>query len=219
MVFRLCVLQLTRAMGSREGLLQAGEGLELPCVCTHLLTRPPPQVVCMLLLVLLCCGTKPTLNHCAPLFPLLSLPGIDIAYLLSGAAYHTQTDTLDQIRPGVLQETGQSMTAAIKSLAAALATAAAVPEATDTETSTASAAARQQQPSLQELLEPSDHRRMFTSLAGAAMVTYSSSMARLLHNMPLVLVLTAPHTMQLLAPATVRAGYPADGVGRLCNQP
>lgn len=31
------------------------------------------------------------------------LPGIDIAYLLSGAAYHTDRDTLDAIRPGVLQ--------------------------------------------------------------------------------------------------------------------
>jgi hypothetical protein len=31
------------------------------------------------------------------------LPGIDVAYLLSGAAYHTDRDTLAAIRPGVLQ--------------------------------------------------------------------------------------------------------------------
>lgn len=34
------------------------------------------------------------------------LPGIDIAYLLAGAAYHTDRDTLDAIRPGVLQVLG-----------------------------------------------------------------------------------------------------------------
>lgn len=31
------------------------------------------------------------------------LPGIDIAYLLGGAAYHTDRDVLAAIRPGVLQ--------------------------------------------------------------------------------------------------------------------
>jgi hypothetical protein len=31
------------------------------------------------------------------------LPGIDVAYLLGGAAYHTDRDTLAAIRPGVLQ--------------------------------------------------------------------------------------------------------------------
>jgi len=30
-------------------------------------------------------------------------PGIDMAYLLSGAAYHTDRDVASAIRPGVLQ--------------------------------------------------------------------------------------------------------------------
>lgn len=124
--------------------------------------------------------------------------GIDIAYLLSGAAYHTQTDTLDAIRPGVLQETGQAMTAAVWSLATALAAAAAASEAGG---DTAAAGVRSAQ--LEELLSPTDHRRMFVSIGGATMITYSSSLARLLHNLPLALVLSTPHTLQLLSPSTV----------------
>lgn len=128
--------------------------------------------------------------------------GIDIAYLLSGAAYHTQTDTLDAIRPGVLQETGQSMTAGIRSLAAALSAAAAASDAAGTGTT---GSKQPQQPTLQELLEPTDHKRMFVSIASSVMITYSSNAARLLHNIPLILALTAPHTMQLLTPSTVSA--------------
>jgi hypothetical protein len=128
--------------------------------------------------------------------------GIDVAYLLNGAAYHTQTDTLDAIRPGVLQETGQSMTAGIRSLAAALSAAAASSDTAGTDTTVSK---QQQQPTLQELLEPTDHKRMFVSIASSVMITYSSKVARLLHNMPLVLALTAPHTMQLLTPTTVGA--------------
>lgn len=32
-----------------------------------------------------------------------SLPGLDIAFLLDGAAYHTDRDTVDRLRPGTLQ--------------------------------------------------------------------------------------------------------------------
>lgn len=139
--------------------------------------------------------------------------GIDIAYLLSGAAYHTQTDTLDAIRPGVLQETGESMTAGIRSLAAALSAAAAVSEPADAPSAAAEAAGskQQQQQTLQDLLEPVDHRRMFVSIASSVMLTYSGAAAQLLHHMPLVLVLSAPHTLQLLSPSTVR------GVHQLCS--
>jgi hypothetical protein len=131
--------------------------------------------------------------------------GIDIAYLLSGAAYHTQTDTLDAIRPGVLQETGQSMTAGIRSLAAALSAAAAASSDNAGTEIAGGKQQQQQQPTLQELLEPRDHKRMFVSIASSVMITYSSNLARLLHNIPLVLALTAPHSMQLLWPTTVGA--------------
>ena len=32
-----------------------------------------------------------------------SLPGIDIAYILDGAAYHTKQDTVQRIRRGTVQ--------------------------------------------------------------------------------------------------------------------
>ena len=32
-----------------------------------------------------------------------NLPGIDIAYILDGAAYHTKQDTLERIRKGTVQ--------------------------------------------------------------------------------------------------------------------
>lgn len=99
------------------------------------------------------------------------------------------------------------MTAAIRSLATALADAAAASEAaedTTVYTSTSQQQQQQQPRTLKELLEPSDHRRNFVSAGASVMITYSSSLGRLLHNMPLVLVLTAPHTLQLLLPSTVR---------------
>lgn len=97
------------------------------------------------------------------------------------------------------------MTAAIKSLASALAAAAAVDDdtAADADASTPAAAASKQQPTLQQLLQPTDHKRMFVSIASVVMLTYSSKLARVLHNLPLVLVLTAPHTLQLLFPSKV----------------
>jgi hypothetical protein len=100
------------------------------------------------------------------------------------------------------------MTAAIRSLATALADAAATSEAAEDTTVDTSTSQQQQQQqqlrTLKELLEPSDHRRNFVSAGASVMITYSSSLGRLLHNMPLVLVLTAPHTLQLLLPSTVR---------------
>lgn len=106
------------------------------------------------------------------------------------------------------------MTAGIRSLAAALsAAAAAVSEPADAPSAATERAGskQQQQQTLQDLLEPADHRRMFVSIASSVMLTYSGAAAQLLHHMPLVLVLSAPHTLQLLSPSTVR------GVYQLCS--
>ncbi|WIA36529.1 hypothetical protein OEZ86_007823 [Tetradesmus obliquus] len=114
------------------------------------------------------------------------LPGIDVAYLLAGAAYHTDRDTLAAIRPGVLQETGDSLTGAIRSLADTLAAAAASSSPSD----------------LQQLLKPSKHKQMFMAIGATHMITYSTAAAATLHNVPLVMALSAPAVLQLLAPAT-----------------
>lgn len=104
------------------------------------------------------------------------------------------------------------MTAAVKALGATLAAAAEQAEAEERDGGGAAGgsadgssggAAGAGKRRLQELLQPSDHRRMFMSVAGAYMVTYSSSLAKALHNAPLLLALSAPYALQLLSPATV----------------
>lgn len=87
-----------------------------------------------------------------------------------------------------LQETGETLTTAIRSLADAL------------------AHAKNQSPKkLQEMLKPTDHKRMFLSVGGRYMLTYSMATANALHSVPLVVVLTAPFTMKLLFPQKVRS--------------
>lgn len=89
-----------------------------------------------------------------------------------------------------LQETGETLTAAVRSLGDALSSAAAAGDAP-----------------LASLLRPSDHKRMFFSVLGRAMVTYSADTANLLHTAPLVLALSAPAALKLLHPATVRDSW------------
>jgi hypothetical protein len=92
------------------------------------------------------------------------------------------------------QEIGDSLTGAIRSLADALAAAAAA---------AAAAANSSSQDTLQQLLKPTDHKRMFMSMGGTYMLTYSAAAAATLHNVPLVMALSAPAVLKLLAPATV----------------
>lgn len=43
-----------------------------------------------------------------------SLPGVDIAYVLGGSAYHTSQDKVDRIRPGTMQELGETVLGLVK---------------------------------------------------------------------------------------------------------
>lgn len=45
------------------------------------------------------------------------LPGLDVAFLLDGAAYHTDRDTVDRIRRGTLQAMGDNVVAAVPEFA------------------------------------------------------------------------------------------------------
>lgn len=84
-----------------------------------------------------------------------------------------------------LQETGDSLTGALRSLAAAL------------------AAASNSTEELQQLLQPTDHKRMFVSIGCSLMLTYSTAAAAALHNIPLLLALSAPFVLRMLAPDMV----------------
>jgi hypothetical protein len=79
------------------------------------------------------------------------------------------------------------LTGAIRSLADAL----------------AAAAISDSEADLQQLLKPSKHKQMFMSIGGSYMLTYSTAAAATLHNVPLVMALSAPAVLKLLAPATV----------------
>ncbi|GMH43401.1 hypothetical protein BSKO_11323 [Bryopsis sp. KO-2023] len=50
-----------------------------------------------------------------------SLPGIDMATVLDAAAYHTDRDTLERIRPGTTQEYGETATGVVDELLRAMA--------------------------------------------------------------------------------------------------
>jgi hypothetical protein len=98
-----------------------------------------------------------------------------LLFLLLFLPYHTQ-------------ETGDSLTGAFRSLADTLAAAANSTSESD----------------LQQLLQPSDHKRMFMSFGGAYMLAYSMKTAATLHNVPFVMALSAPAVLKLLAPSRVR---------------
>ncbi len=49
------------------------------------------------------------------------LPGLDVAFLLDGAAYHTDRDSVGRIRPGTLQAMGDNVLAALPEFARQLA--------------------------------------------------------------------------------------------------
>lgn len=85
-----------------------------------------------------------------------------------------------------LQETGDTLTAVIRSLSDALAS-----------------AADESPEKLRSLLKPTVHKRLFLSIGGKYMLTYSMTTAELLHNVPLVMVGTAPMILGLLVPGKV----------------
>jgi hypothetical protein len=86
-----------------------------------------------------------------------------------------------------MQETGDGLTGAIRYLADTLAAAANSTSESD----------------LQQLLQPTDHKRMFMAVGGAYMLAYSMKTAATLHNVPFVMALSAPAVLKLLAPARV----------------
>ncbi|EFN50786.1 hypothetical protein CHLNCDRAFT_142511 [Chlorella variabilis] len=97
-----------------------------------------------------------------------SLPGIDIAFIFDGTAYHTARDEVARIRPGTLQAMGDNVLAAVQEFARVLATDPAVPSA--------------------------DHAggSVYFDLWGRTMVIYSHAQAKALHHAPLFIILLLP---------------------------
>lgn len=107
------------------------------------------------------------------------LPGVDVAFIFDGTAYHTARDELERIRPGTLQDMGHNSLAALQEFARVLATDPPQPRKGDKGGS------------------------VYFDVWGKAMVIYSHAQAKALHHAPLAIVLLLPllgsaHTRQQL---------------------
>ncbi|KAL6780784.1 hypothetical protein ACKKBF_B11720 [Auxenochlorella protothecoides x Auxenochlorella symbiontica] len=110
-----------------------------------------------------------------------SLPGIDVAQVFDGLAYHTNQDVADRVRPGTLQSMGENTLAATLEFARVLGSGQPPP---------ASA--------------PGDGYVAF-DLAGLRMVVYSYALASRLHHVPLVILFQVLLGSLLLPAANPRA--------------
>ncbi|KAL4421351.1 hypothetical protein ABPG75_010642 [Micractinium tetrahymenae] len=97
-----------------------------------------------------------------------SLPGIDVAFIFDGTAYHTARDDIDRIRPGTLQDMGENVLAAALEFARVLATDPEAPKAGN------------------------NCGSVYFDLWGRAMVIYSHAQAKALHHAPLFILLLLP---------------------------
>lgn len=103
------------------------------------------------------------------------LPGIDVAFVLGGSAYHTSQDITARIRPGTLQELGETTLSLIQGFTDELA-----------------------RRSNGSSLESKEEAAYYFDVSWA-MVCYPRSMGFILHNSPLLMVLMFPGHVQMLA--------------------
>lgn len=103
-----------------------------------------------------------------------SVPGIDIAFLFDGLAYHTKEDTVGRIRPGTLQSMGENVLAAVVEFSKVLGI-----------------------PGYKERMYPdisavhsTMHGQVFFDVASKFMVVYPAQLATILHNLPLISLLS-----------------------------
>lgn len=97
------------------------------------------------------------------------LPGIDVAFIYDGTAYHTARDEADRIRPGTLQAMGLNLQATVLEFGRVLTQQGGAPGV--------------------DAASPSGHA--YFDLFGKAMVVYTHRTAAVLHNAPLLALLVA----------------------------
>lgn len=114
-----------------------------------------------------------------------TLPGLDVAFLLDGAAYHTDRDTVARLRSGTLQAMGDNLVAAVPEFTRILAEHAAAPES-----------------------HP-DSKAIYFDVLGAYMVVYSMKLASMLHSIPIALVLAMPLVTSRRSASVQRPTYKA----------
>ncbi len=112
------------------------------------------------------------------------VPGVDIAFLFGGLVYHTKEDKVGRIRSGTLQSMGENVLAAVVEFSKVLGI-----------------------PGYKERMYPSDgsgvHGQVFFDMASKFMVVYPAQLAMILHNLPLILVLSLSLCSTLSDPRTM----------------
>lgn len=104
-----------------------------------------------------------------------TLPGIDVAYVLGGSMYHTFADSVENIRPGTIQELGNNVVGAVEGFTKELAARAA---GTSTQAS------------------QSDDDAAYYFDVFWYMVVYPKAAGTMLHTAPLGMLLLAPMQMR-----------------------
>ena len=121
-----------------------------------------------------------------------SVPGIDVAFLFDGTAYHTNKDETKRIRAGTLQGMGENMLATVLEYCRVLGSGDFRGEGVDWSTSTT-------------LKEERKKGHVFFDVLSSVMVVYSHRTAAILHQLPLLLLLS----LSLLAGVDKVKGQPA----------
>lgn len=122
-----------------------------------------------------------------------SIPGIDVAFLFDGTAYHTARDETSRIRPGTLQGMGENMLATVLEFCRELAHHAHGRMDADGNVTVAERYYAPDQPG----------GLVFFDVLSTFMVVYDHKAAALLHSLPLAVLLT----LSLVSLATQASGH------------
>ena len=115
-----------------------------------------------------------------------SVPGVDLAFLFDGLAYHTREDTVERIRPGTLQSMGENVLALVSEYSKVLG----VP-------------GYESKMYNQGSVEKNVQGQVFFDVGGRFMVVYSAQVASVLHSLPLMVLLLLSLTAVISAPSAM----------------
>eukprot|EP00889_Picochlorum_renovo_P006629 jgi/Picre1/33659/NNA_001139.t1 len=114
------------------------------------------------------------------------VPGVDLAFLFDGLAYHTREDTVERIRSGTLQSMGENVLSLVSEYSKVLG----VPGYEDEVYSRASGRKGVQ-------------GQVFFDIGGMLMVVYSAQVASVLHSLPLMVLLLLSLTTVISEPSVM----------------
>jgi len=100
------------------------------------------------------------------------VPGVDLAFVFDGLAYHTKQDVVDRIRPGTIQSMGENVLEAVKEFTKVL------------------ASQGYKESTYGDRVTPKSKGQIFFDILGRYMIVYDFKIATILHNIPLLAFLS-----------------------------